>query len=400
MGFLKKAWRLLYSINPLGMIYNVVDAIGEQKVVKDIVEHGINSKYVGGVKDVLSAASGKYLDTNLTPAQQAMNQFNADEAEKARQFEKQMSDTAFQRQVADMQAAGVNPALAMGGSSSGASTPSGQAASASALSGSSDLLGMILSLTMQNKQLSIQQRIADRELDLREQWQDREYELGLRDLELKTKSTDKLVQQMDANIAKMAEETNNEHKRGLLLDLQKRISEADATTKEAFAKVASDVYAAELNLAKARTSNEHAQAFKNYEEALLAQLRYGYEQKLYTDEYIDSIIQQSVEAGNLAEAHTKYFIESEEFNQYLNYCKEKIMSGQVPGEYTVRVPSRKSGTRTIKAWNKDSFNSARKGMGLDGPSQVSDSWSKSYNTQYFGGQSKSGSSTKSWNAPF
>lgn len=64
----------------------------------------------------------------------ANNQFNADqagvnrawssaEAQKNRDWETQMSNTAFQRQVADMKAAGINPAAAALGS--GASTPSG-----------------------------------------------------------------------------------------------------------------------------------------------------------------------------------------------------------------------------------------------------------------------------------
>ncbi|UPW41172.1 DNA pilot protein [Sigmofec virus UA08Rod_5307] len=61
------------------------------------------------------------------------NAFNSAEAEKNRAWQKEMSDTAYQRAIADMKKAGLNPVLAY--QQGGASTPSG--ASASSGSGSS-----------------------------------------------------------------------------------------------------------------------------------------------------------------------------------------------------------------------------------------------------------------------
>lgn len=103
------------AANPTG-IGSVVKYVDTKSSAKSIpAVSGITS-------EVQMPDFSQYYDFINSIAQQN-NEWSAQQAQKQMDFQERMSNTAHQREVADLQAAGLNPVLSAGGS--GASTPTG-----------------------------------------------------------------------------------------------------------------------------------------------------------------------------------------------------------------------------------------------------------------------------------
>lgn len=122
----------------------------------------------GGIGSVLGPALNFAGGIMANDANQEMNSannaFNANEAAKNRDWQAMMSNSAYQRSMADMQKAGLNPMLAF--SQGGASSPAGSSASSSGAQKMENIFEPAVSSALQQRAIQAQVDQVESTVDL------------------------------------------------------------------------------------------------------------------------------------------------------------------------------------------------------------------------------------------
>lgn len=204
-------------------------------VIQGLFAHGWK-----GAKTAWQSLGDATTGAHMTNAQVEATNMEQNFAREQMEFEREMSNTSYQRQVADMQAAGVNPALVMNSGSNGASTPSGASASSQNV-GAPDPVGLLAQIA--NLQLlGSQRKNIDADTDKKRQ-DIVESSERIKSIRQNVAESLKRVEEMDANIRKYGLESEaleianrfiqSEKELGLMIsgltasEIDARISEID-----------------------------------------------------------------------------------------------------------------------------------------------------------------------------
>lgn len=263
-----------------------------------------------GNQNMLGNLVAKYTGSRLTNAEQQANAFNALEAQKNRDFQQSMfeqqtelANTAYQRQVQDMQAAGINPMMAASGSGGAAVASPGSGAAATSVnpSGAGLNLGTLLSFILESKLLpaklanlaadTAQKSANASQTEQQVNFFDRVAGLREEGERLANDMTRKEMREIDSRITKYAAETDNQVAQALL-----------ARTNADNIKYMQPFISAELT---ARSQNERAQA-------KVAAVEAAYRQKMIDLGAIEAAVrQQNAQASEFEiNAKTKEFAQS------------------------------------------------------------------------------------------
>lgn len=210
----------------------------------------LSANLVGGIlggKEGARSMRAGITNAELTGAQREQNAFNAEEAEKARQFSEMQRQTQYQTAVNDMTAAGLNPAMLYQGAGSAASPTPSPAAQGSAPQ--SNKISDIVTLLKGMSELKA-------------------IEAEVKNTESQTKINEIEAQHRDAllgsqiGLNKSNMEKNSQEIQKLIQDIAESKSRVELNGKEMEVKDAQiAVFGAQCTELEARAAYEDAQAF-------------------------------------------------------------------------------------------------------------------------------------------
>lgn len=223
------------------------------------------------------------VNNHMSGAEKEAFALNAQEAQKARDWNLQMDSTKYQRQVADMQSAGINPALAMNG---GVSTQATSNAMASASTQQAPMMSVVdLATTAANlKNLQAQRNLIDAQarlananadaVDTENKYRDQYEQLKIKGQENANNLTEAQKNEVNKRIDKAIEEINLLKQQAKTEEEKQRNLAADSLLKKANAAQVEALTPVLVKLHEAQTEKEKAiaaQAFANaaYQQGLI-----------------------------------------------------------------------------------------------------------------------------------
>lgn len=229
------------------------------------------------------------------------NIFNKYEAQRAREWNQQMDSTKYQRTVADMQSAGVNPALAMQG---GVTTQASSNATAQAANIPAPQLDLsqVAQLALQEKQLRIQEKLVNAQArkanaeaglsEIDQQYRASYNEILQSGMKLSNSLTAQNIEQVRANIGKIDQEVEllkkqakTEEEKAALTLAQRYVQESLKNKTDQEIRNMVTLLPFQQALMSAQTDAAKASAAASFAEA-------AYKQGLLDSGYIDGMVRE------------------------------------------------------------------------------------------------------------
>ena len=235
------------------------------------------------------------VNNRMSGAEREAFNLNAQEAQKARDWNLQMDNTKYQRQVADMQSAGINPALAMNG---GVSTQATSNAMASASTQQAPMMSVVdlattaanlKNLQAQRENTLAQARLANANaegIEIENTYRDQYEQLKIKGQENANALTAEQKKEVTKRIDRAIEEINVLKQQAKTEEEKQRNFAADTLLKKANAAQVEALTPVLVKLHEAQTEKEKAIAAQAFVQA-------AYQQGLIDSGYIKALAEKA-----------------------------------------------------------------------------------------------------------